>query len=480
MPEGQRLKVFLSYSRKDSSEFVDELVGGLELAGFSPFLDRHDIAAGEDWQARLGGLIQEADTVVFIVSPESVKSKRCAWEVDKTLALSKRLLPVIHRPVVDADIPEQLNRRQFVDFSKGSSITRPLLELADALRRDLEWIREHTRLGELSLRWQSRNRPEFLLLRGDDLDAAKAWAVNRKPDSPEITRPQNDFLDASEKAEVARLAAQRHRIEEMNAAQDARAKALRAAEEALNRTIRLQRRQVWAGTAIVVVLGLIGWWAFGVISEQRAAAREADREDIRGQIVAYAAAFGSQELDTAEGRRTSPYTTPLVQKLRQRKSLVEAIVDAHQQVLEFSKGQERPLLSTSMNGQIYLHRQPATRRKRALLVSVDDPGDVRINKLAAPPHDVEAIAATLIKFGFSQSDIIVLRNPTKIQIEGAIAEITRAFGQKVSGAAAGRLSQSTPAWIVPVTFTARFSIMECGQHPRIHCSFSSFQDTVFA
>ena len=60
MSEGQRLKVFLSYSRRDSSEFADELVGGLELADFAPFLDRHDIAAGEDWEARLGGLIQEA------------------------------------------------------------------------------------------------------------------------------------------------------------------------------------------------------------------------------------------------------------------------------------------------------------------------------------------------------------------------------------------------------------------------------------
>ena len=46
MPEGERLKVFISYSRRDSSEFADELVGGLELAGFAPFLDRHDIAAG--------------------------------------------------------------------------------------------------------------------------------------------------------------------------------------------------------------------------------------------------------------------------------------------------------------------------------------------------------------------------------------------------------------------------------------------------
>jgi len=54
---GEKLKVFISYSLKDSAAFADELVAGLELAGFAPFLDRHDIAAGEDWEARLGGLI---------------------------------------------------------------------------------------------------------------------------------------------------------------------------------------------------------------------------------------------------------------------------------------------------------------------------------------------------------------------------------------------------------------------------------------
>jgi hypothetical protein len=74
----EKLKVFISYSRRDASDFADELVSDLELAGFAPYLDRHDIAAGEDWEARLGGLILEADTVVFVVSPEAVKSERCA------------------------------------------------------------------------------------------------------------------------------------------------------------------------------------------------------------------------------------------------------------------------------------------------------------------------------------------------------------------------------------------------------------------
>ena len=66
---GEKLKVFISYSRKDSATFADELVAGLAVAlDFAPFLDRHDIAPGEDWEVRLGGLIADSDGVVFVVS----------------------------------------------------------------------------------------------------------------------------------------------------------------------------------------------------------------------------------------------------------------------------------------------------------------------------------------------------------------------------------------------------------------------------
>jgi hypothetical protein len=199
---GEKLKVFISYSRRDSAAFADELMAGLEYGGFAPFLDRHDIAAGEDWEARLGGLIAQSDTVVFVISPEAIKSEQCTWEVDRTIELSKRLLPVIFKSVPDHDIPEKLRRLQFVSFDSGTGFARPLSQLAEALRVDLDWIREHTRLGDLARRWDARGRPESLLLRGDDLDAGKAWIAARKEKAPEITDAQRTFVRASEVAEA--------------------------------------------------------------------------------------------------------------------------------------------------------------------------------------------------------------------------------------------------------------------------------------
>src|SRR5262245_8459572 len=202
----------------------------------------------------LGGLIAQSDTVVFVVSPESVKSERCVWEVIQTADLSKRLIPVIHKPVPDADIPQQLSRLQFVRFDGGRGVARPLAELAEALRLDLDWIREHTRLGELAMRWQARSKPESLLLRGDDLDAAKAWAAARKAGAPEITQAQRTLLFASDEAENARLGKERAQLEEMRVAQATTARHQRRAG-----------RLLW-GVAVLMlaVLGYVTWKSYDV------------------------------------------------------------------------------------------------------------------------------------------------------------------------------------------------------------------------
>jgi TIR domain-containing protein len=137
MAIGSRPQVFISFSPVDSADFADNLAGGLEIAGFAP-LPRHDIA-GEDWQARLGGLIAQSDQVLFVISPEAVRSERCTWEVEQALALSKRLVMVVSKAIPEDDIPEVLTEivRQspVIPFDLGlRKFARPMAELADALR----------------------------------------------------------------------------------------------------------------------------------------------------------------------------------------------------------------------------------------------------------------------------------------------------------------------------------------------------------
>ena len=93
--EERQLRVFISYSRADSSAFAAKLREKLLENDFEAYLDQHDIAPGEPWQERLSGLITRADTVVFCLSPHFIKSEICGWGVNEAERLGKRLIPVV-------------------------------------------------------------------------------------------------------------------------------------------------------------------------------------------------------------------------------------------------------------------------------------------------------------------------------------------------------------------------------------------------
>ena len=256
-PEAGKLKVFISYSRKDE-DFAQELLAGLQLAGFEPYLDKHDIAAGEDWEARLGRLIEAADTVVFVISPDAVASERCAWEVERTVALKKRLLPIVWRRVEEAQVPPRLKQLNYIFFDKPLMSVPSLTALSTALRTDLGWIREHTRIGEAALRWDGRGRNEALLFRGDELAAAKAWLANPPQYAPEPTLLHHEFIKAGEDAEAARSTAERQRLDQMAAAQGEREKALNDLAAAVRRGQRALAGA--AGLFACIIIGAIGWY----------------------------------------------------------------------------------------------------------------------------------------------------------------------------------------------------------------------------
>jgi TIR domain len=174
-PDDQRERDGGPQAQSFHFSFAQELLGGLQAAGFEPYLDKHDIVAGEEWEARLGRLIEAADTVVFVISPDAVASERCAWEVQRTVILKKQLFPIVWRHVEEAQVPPRLKQLNYVFFNRPLSFGTSLLVLAGALRTDVEWIREHTRIGEAALRWEARGRNAALLFRGEELAAAKAW-----------------------------------------------------------------------------------------------------------------------------------------------------------------------------------------------------------------------------------------------------------------------------------------------------------------
>jgi formylglycine-generating enzyme required for sulfatase activity len=224
-------------------------LAGLQAAGLEPYLDKHDVAPGEAWEARLGRLIEAADSVVFVISPDAVASKRCAWEVERTEELKKRLLPIVLRGVEEAQVPQSLRQLNYIFFDRPNAFGSSLLALTTALKTDITWVREHTRITEAALRWDARRRADAMLMRGEELSAAKEWLKAQPKYAPDPTLLQHEFIKAGEDAEAARMTAERQALEREKAA------------------LRSGQRRIGA-LMVMLALGGVGWWKQSFIREQ--------------------------------------------------------------------------------------------------------------------------------------------------------------------------------------------------------------------
>lgn len=281
-PQKAKLNIFVSYAR-DDLDFADQLVAALGAFGFGTTIDRKGIHAAENWRRRLGELILESDAIVFVLTAASIQSPVCRWEVDEALRLKKRIVPVLAAPLGDLEPYEPLRELNYVYFYPepslpGSGFGSGVAFLTAALSVDVEWTREHTRVGTLAARWTEADRSADLLLRGSELARAKQWRDSRPANAPELTTLQRAFLQASEDAEQTRITVEREQLEE-------RRRALEAAEEAereRRQALEQLSRRTWFGVAalalLTVILGGVAWFAYAqkaATEEQRGLTQEA-------------------------------------------------------------------------------------------------------------------------------------------------------------------------------------------------------------
>ncbi|WP_084251800.1 TIR domain-containing protein [Bradyrhizobium sp. AT1] len=199
----EKLKVFISYSRKDLS-FALRVAGALEARGLSPKIDTQDLPTLEDWRRELLAFIREADAIVFIVSPDSILSFECAWEIEQVNAHNKRLAPIVLKRVDEDQIPSNIAKINYLFFDSPDEFDRQTDRLAAALLTDQEWVKEHTRLGQLARRWQERKRTPSLLLRGQEVADAELWISSQPRTAPQPTESHRELIRQSRQSAVRR------------------------------------------------------------------------------------------------------------------------------------------------------------------------------------------------------------------------------------------------------------------------------------
>ena len=191
-----KTKIFISYSRKDMA-FADRLDAALKARDFEPLIDRTEIYAFEPWWERIQKLIGQADTVVFVLSPDAVASEVALKEVTYAASVNKRFAPIVCRRVEDSSVPEPLRWLNFIFFDDPARFDTSADQLAEALQTDIGWIRQHTEYGEAARRWSAAGRPRGLLLHSPTLEVAEHWIVSRPRGAPDPTEEIRTFVAAS-------------------------------------------------------------------------------------------------------------------------------------------------------------------------------------------------------------------------------------------------------------------------------------------
>ena len=194
--------LFLSYSRQDKA-FVRSLAAGLAEHGRDTWIDLNNIRPSEKWMPSIEAAIDEADAVLFVISPDSIRSEVCSEELDYALAQQKRLVPVVAREP-GADVRKQLAELNWIFARETDSQAEAIDKIIEAVETDLDWVRAHTRLLVHSVEWEQRRRDASFTLRGTDLREFEDWQASAAGKEPRLTQLQTEFLLASRRATTRR------------------------------------------------------------------------------------------------------------------------------------------------------------------------------------------------------------------------------------------------------------------------------------
>ncbi len=196
---------FISYSHLDR-EFAVRLQVALNAAGKAVWVDESDILPTSRWADDLKGAIEDADTFILVLSPDSVASPECQKELSYASSLNKRIVPLVFRTVVPDELPQVVQDLQFLP-PRGTftdNFENSFRMLIHAVETDLAEVREHTEWGKKAIEWDDHSRDRSFLLSGSELALAEQWVARGSAKGPKPTDLQRAFLLASRQSATRR------------------------------------------------------------------------------------------------------------------------------------------------------------------------------------------------------------------------------------------------------------------------------------
>jgi WD40 repeat protein len=197
--------LFISYSRTDNQNlFVTRLVEALKNQGKDVWVDWEDIPHAVDFVEEFLTAIDEADTIVAILSPDYLVRPNCQKELNHAIQKNKRIIPIIYKEIDFEMLHEKVRNLNAIFFRENDSFDDALSRLIYTINTDIEYVRAHTRLLIRASEWERKGLNTSFVLRGVDLRAAEEWQASIATKEPKPTDLQTQYILASRQAATAR------------------------------------------------------------------------------------------------------------------------------------------------------------------------------------------------------------------------------------------------------------------------------------
>lgn len=200
--------VFISYARLDNSDgcsgFVTTLERMLTESGKDVWVDWDDIPPGRDFVQEFLEGVDQADTVIAVLSPGYLASRNCLRELERALERHKRIIPIVYADLDFSQLPEKARLLNAIFFNKSDSLHEPFKKLLDALNTDLDHLRTHTRLLTRASEWENRGKDRSFLLSGKAIDVAELWLQQAVSKTPEPAPLHVEYINSSRAAATRR------------------------------------------------------------------------------------------------------------------------------------------------------------------------------------------------------------------------------------------------------------------------------------
>ncbi|MBD2448594.1 TIR domain-containing protein [Nostoc sp. FACHB-152] len=190
-------QVFLSYSEKERA-VMEKVANLLMRESFTVWTNKTDIQSGTDFVESIYRGIEEADNLVFLMSPASLQSEYCQMEVSHAFSLKKRIIPLLIEQVDIEQIPVELRTLHFIDLTEPQQQQANIDKLINVLTQDAAYYEQHKILLVKALKWERQKHNSSILLRGYNLRQAEAWLKIAQQKTQHLPIPlQVEFISES-------------------------------------------------------------------------------------------------------------------------------------------------------------------------------------------------------------------------------------------------------------------------------------------